>query len=166
MSPKSSTRAKLSVHLLAQGQAEAANMSSSEKLAKLQEKLSELLEEQEIPVDKDKLHARIETIDPSTATTEIVLKAVVAYLVEDLEFEEEDVEELKEQGQAMLGGILASAGMQQDVEITDKSNVNGTPENNAVVIKDVRSYKAQLQTTTGPQPIKHITEFEDLEPKL
>jgi insulysin len=166
MSPKSPSRAKLSVHLLAQGQAQAANMSSSEKLAKLQEKLTELLEEQEIPVDKDKLHARIKTIDPSTGNADTVLQVMVAYLVKDLGIDEEEVEELMEQGQAMLGGVLASAGMQTELEMGDKPAVNGSATSNAIVIKDVRAYKAQLQTTSGPQPYKHITEFEDLEPKL
>src|ERR1700760_3406331 len=166
MSPKSPNRAKLSVHLLAQGQAQAANMSPSEKLAKLQEKLSELLEEQEIPVDNEKLHARIKTIDPSTGNADTVIQVMVAYLVKDLGIDEEEVEELVEQGPAMLGSVLASAGMQSDVEMDDKPAVNGAATSNAVLIKDVRAYKAQLQTTSGPQPYKHITEFEDLEPKL
>ena len=166
MSPHSTNRAKLCVHLLAQGQAEAAKMSTSEKRAKLQEKVTELLEEQEIPVDEKKLSARIETIDPATATADTVAKTITDHLIEDVELEEEDVEEFMEQGQAMLGSLLVSAGMQQPVQIEDKPAVNGAAQLKAVVIKDVHAYKATLQTTTGPQPIKHITEFEEIEPKL
>lgn len=34
------------------------------------------------------------------------------------------------------------------------------------VIKDVRNFKAMLQISAGPQPVKHISEFEDLDSKL
>lgn len=34
------------------------------------------------------------------------------------------------------------------------------------VITDVREFKAKLQVSAGPQPVKHISEFEELSTKL
>jgi insulysin len=33
-------------------------------------------------------------------------------------------------------------------------------------ITDVREFKSMLQVSAGPQPVKHISEFEDLDAKL
>lgn len=40
---------------------------------------------------------------------------------------------------------------------------NGTKPH---VITDVREFKSMLQVSAGPRPVKHITEFEELESKL
>lgn len=40
---------------------------------------------------------------------------------------------------------------------------NGTTP---VVITDVREFKSKLQISAGPQPVKHISEFEELDSKL
>lgn len=34
------------------------------------------------------------------------------------------------------------------------------------IITDVREFKSKLQVSAGPQPVKHISEFEDLDSKL
>jgi insulysin len=34
------------------------------------------------------------------------------------------------------------------------------------IIKDVREFKSMLQVSAGPQPVKHISEFEELDSKL
>ncbi|CAG8979190.1 hypothetical protein HYALB_00000326 [Hymenoscyphus albidus] len=34
------------------------------------------------------------------------------------------------------------------------------------IITDVREFKSRLQVSAGPQPVKHISEFEEMEPKL
>jgi insulysin len=34
------------------------------------------------------------------------------------------------------------------------------------IITDVREFKSMLQVSAGPQPVKHISEFEDLDSKL
>jgi insulysin len=34
------------------------------------------------------------------------------------------------------------------------------------IITDVREFKSLLQVSAGPQPVKHISEFEDLDSKL
>jgi insulysin len=44
-----------------------------------------------------------------------------------------------------------------------KQEGNGTTP---YIITDVREFKSKLQVSAGPQPVKHISEFEELEPKL
>ena len=34
------------------------------------------------------------------------------------------------------------------------------------IITDVREFKSKLQVSAGPQPVKHISEFEELDSKL
>lgn len=162
MSTKSTKRTKLSVHLIAQGQAQAAKLTASEKLAKLEEKLVELLEEQDITVD-EKFKSRIQSIDTETADIDSVAKVVQDYLINDLDYEDDEVEELMESGKPMLGSLLVSSGIQKPVE---EAPVNGAATRKATVVSDVHKYKAQLMATTGPRPVRDITEFEDIEPKL
>lgn len=43
------------------------------------------------------------------------------------------------------------------------------PEGNGTtpyVITDVREFKSKLQVSAGPQPVQHISQFEDLDSKL
>jgi hypothetical protein len=53
---------------------------------------------------------------------------------------------------------------------TDQGVKNGLPANGIapILIDDakVREFKASLQVSSGAVPVKDITEFEDLEPKL
>ncbi|KAL5322523.1 hypothetical protein ACEPPN_010496 [Leptodophora sp. 'Broadleaf-Isolate-01'] len=53
---------------------------------------------------------------------------------------------------------------QEDGEAIDvKQEGNGTTP---YVITDVREFKSKLQVSAGPQPVKHISEFEELDSKL
>jgi insulysin len=44
-----------------------------------------------------------------------------------------------------------------------KAEGNGTTP---FIITDVREFKSKLQVSAGPQPVKHISEFEELDSKL
>jgi len=44
-----------------------------------------------------------------------------------------------------------------------KAEGNGTTP---YIITDVREFKSKLQVSAGPQPVKHISEFEELDSKL
>jgi len=44
-----------------------------------------------------------------------------------------------------------------------KAEGNGTTP---YIITDVRAFKSKLQVSAGPQPVKHISEFEELDSKL
>lgn len=44
-----------------------------------------------------------------------------------------------------------------------KREGNGTTP---FIITDVREFKSRMQVSAGPQPVKHISEFEELDAKL
>lgn len=51
----------------------------------------------------------------------------------------------------------------------DGEAIEVKPEGNGTtpyVITDVREFKSKLQVSAGPQPVKHISEFEELDSKL
>jgi len=51
----------------------------------------------------------------------------------------------------------------------DGEVISVKPEGNGTtpyVITDVREFKSRLQVSAGPQPVKHISEFEELDSKL
>ena len=53
---------------------------------------------------------------------------------------------------------------EEDGEVTEaKPEGNGTTP---FIITDVREFKSKLQVSAGPQPVKHISEFEELDSKL
>jgi insulysin len=54
---------------------------------------------------------------------------------------------------------------QEDGEIIEeiKKDGNGTTP---FIITDVREFKSKMQISAGPQPVKHISEFEELDAKL
>lgn len=55
---------------------------------------------------------------------------------------------------------------QEDGEIIGnikKEDGNGTTP---FIITDVREFKSKMQISAGPQPVKHISEFEELDAKL
>ena len=55
---------------------------------------------------------------------------------------------------------------QEDGEIIGeikKKEGNGTTP---FIITDVREFKSKMQVSAGPQPVKHISEFEELDAKL
>lgn len=53
---------------------------------------------------------------------------------------------------------------EEDGEVVPvKADGNGTTP---FVITDVREFKSRMQISAGPQPVKHISEFEELDSKL
>jgi insulysin len=51
----------------------------------------------------------------------------------------------------------------------DGEAIEVKPEGNGTtpyVITDVREFKSRMQISRGPQPVKHISEFEELDSKL
>lgn len=53
---------------------------------------------------------------------------------------------------------------------TDENNSAANPadekSHNLYIIEDVRDYKSRLAVTAGPQPMKDLSEFEDIDAKL
>lgn len=64
----------------------------------------------------------------------------------------------------MVLGLNKDRKDPEDGEVTSVGvAANGTTP---YVITDVREFKSMLQVSAGPQPVKHISEFEDLDSKL
>ena len=70
-----------------------------------------------------------------------------------------------EKGMKVLG-LNKDSQDQEDGDVhgeIKKKQGNGTTP---FIITDVRDFKSRMQISAGPQPIKHISEFEELDAKL
>lgn len=65
---------------------------------------------------------------------------------------------------------LHALGLNKDrKDVEDGEAISVKPQGNGTtpfVITDVREFKSKLQVSAGPQPVKHISEFEELDSKL
>lgn len=121
--PSSSTRAKASVHLIAQGGSSsnsAAAGSSSENLKKLTSALSQALTQlggdssSTAAVDDTALSQQLSKLDLSSGTSldpKKVMGALTSYLRDSAGLAEERVKELVEQGEGLLGQILPALNL-------------------------------------------------------
>ena len=70
----------------------------------------------------------------------------------------------------VIGKDMKILGLNKDhKDEEDGETVSVNTEGNGTtpyIITDVREFKSMLQVSAGPQPVKHISEFEDLESKL
>jgi insulysin len=70
----------------------------------------------------------------------------------------------------VVGKGLKVLGLNKDRKDEEDGEVASveTDENGTIpyIITDVREFKSMLQVSAGPQPVKHISEFEDLDSKL
>jgi len=166
-----------------------------EQKEKLFQMLQQFLSSQEVLVDSDQLEMRLADMDVSGGDTKALLKAVTAYLVTDIGVAPDKAKAVIEQGRSFLGSEHGSIvvqpftvspgepanGVTMYVEQGPTDNmgvVNGEPvvkgaadmvfkrENERVKIEDVHEWKAGLQVSAGPKPVRPLHEFEDLEAKL
>ena len=73
-------------------------------------------------------------------------------LTQDAKVEEGKAREVVQQGLVALGGVA------------EEKKDGG--ENKAVVIEDVHAWKASLMVDAGAQPVRPLSDFEDIESKL
>ena len=173
--PSSPTRAKASVHMIAQSSAQdiAAKTSSSEKREKLVSTLVQMLEQLGLEdVDAKDLTKRMEKVDIASGDTGGIASAVGAYLKESAGMVAEQVEQVVEQGKVALDQILPSLGIvTQDVAPMANGEAgevvtNGESHSKTIVIEDVKAFKASMPLSAGTRPVKDLREFEELEAKL
>jgi insulysin len=69
-----------------------------------------------------------------------------------------------EKGMKVLG-LDEDRKDEEDGEVVSEAKV---PDNGTIpyIITDVREFKSLMQVSAGPQPVKHISEFEELDSKL
>lgn len=68
-----------------------------------------------------------------------------------------------EKGMKALGLNKDKKDSEDGEVVAVKAEGNGTTP---YIITDVREFKSMLQVSAGPQPVKHISEFEELDSKL
>lgn len=204
ISPTSTHRAKLSVHMLAQNALPTPTAASSpapsppppqEQKEKVFQVLQQFLSSQEVLVDSDQLEKRLADTDTSSGDTKALLKTVTAYLTIDVGVAPDKAKAVIEQGRSFLGSELGSIAMQPFTvtpgELANGVTMYGEPgptdkldivngqltatgavevvfkrENGRVKIENVHEWKAGLQVSAGPKPVRPLHEFEDLEAKL
>jgi len=172
INPTSPARAKLSIHMIAQLSAKSIGdtMDSAEQKEKVISLLGKYLNSLGLEVDDEKITNRFADVDVVGGDEAGIIHAMEAYLSNDIQVEDGRAKDVIEQGQQLLGTVLPSLG----IEVRPAAKINGIDHEGDDVpvtkvttfIGNVHEYKAGLQASAGARPVKHISEFEDLEPKL
>jgi insulysin len=160
ISPASTHRAKLSVHLIAQ--AKPKEPSEQEKIGSAIAKITTILKEENITPDLEKLKTRF--TDPAAFET-----AINAYVTEDLKLEKAQADKILDEAKAALG-LAELEKKLEDIQVLEDGDVEhkvaevkaGEP----VLIKDVHSWKAGLQMSTGVRPVRDLADFLEGSAKL
>jgi insulysin len=171
ISPQSSKRAKLSVHLLAQSSPSeiAKSMSPEDQAAKVFTLLTQFFNANGVSVDQEALKTRLESTSLGNGE-DGVIEAARKYLKEDAKVDDEKTKKVLEEGKAALKQAMPNLGIEPSPP-TDQEAVasNGDAQgkqNPAVEIKNVVFWKAGLEVSKGARPVTDLSEFEELEPKL
>lgn len=166
--PTSTERAKLSVHMIAQGSAEdIAATSSEEQRLSLIEALSEYLGSAGLKVDDEKLRQSFEQVDVASGDQDSILSAVRQHVSSELPTDKVDT--LIEQGRQVLGSVLMQLGVKTPAgadHAVNGTEVSKTPTKPTTIIENVHDWKASLEVSAGPSPVADLSEFEEVEPKL
>ncbi|KAF2140293.1 uncharacterized protein K452DRAFT_230558 [Aplosporella prunicola CBS 121167] len=170
ISPHSPTRAKLSIHLLAQNSAAAVTQSVSpdKQTEQLITMVSQFLNSEGVAATPDGLESRLKDVDlgmVSADDTQSLNQAIQAYLQEDLKLEADKSADVLKKGQALMAQMLPQLGVEVTPQGAGSTGGLAQPRE-PVIITDVRDFKASLQVGKGPKAVKELSEFEDLEPKL
>lgn len=171
--PTSPARAKLSIHMVAQLSPKALGdtMDSAEQKEKVITALGKYLNSLGIEADAEKLNKRFTNVDVAGGDQPGIIEAIVAYISEDIEVGAEKAKDVIEQGKKLLGTILPGLGIEVFPAGKTEDCVVGT-SNDAPEVKpttfidNVHEYKSELQVSAGARPVKDLSEFEDIEPKL
>lgn len=177
INPDGQTRAKLAVHMIAQGSAEAIaeslHLSANEQKDKLLDTLGQLLSGLGVSVDPANLKQNFVGVDVSQGDQPAILDAVSSSLKQTAGLAAEQLETVLVEGKAALGQVLTSLGIKSSDAVNGSSNgeTNGngharTPTRGAVLIEDVHAFKASMLLTTGATPMRDLSQFEDFEAKL
>jgi insulysin len=114
---------------------------------------------------RSKLAIHMKAQSPPSSDTSTVME-VVGKVMEVVGEVVGKVMEVVGKGLKVLGLNKDPKG-EEDGEVASVASVdvegNGTTP---YIITDVREFRSMLQVSAGPQPVKHISEFEDLDSEL
>jgi insulysin len=146
------------VHLLAQNTASdlLEKATTEDQPTILTAALTKLFAAHNISTNSEKLASRLKGRRLSISNPVPITEAVTQYLTEDASVPAEQAQEIVAQGLLALGGASEPQAEQAQSE--------GVKE--AVVIEDVHAWKASLVVDAGAQPVRPLSDFEDIESKL
>jgi len=172
INPTSPTRAKISVHMIAQSSPKTVvgNMTPAEQQEKVIDTIGKYLTAMGIQADTERLTGCLEAVDVVGGDQAGIIEAISTYLGENADLSEDDASEVLEQGQQLLGTILPSLGIEVKQTVDGVDGIEELPEvppvKETTLIENVRDYKASMKLTSGRRPVVELSEFEDTEPKL
>lgn len=167
--PGSPNRSKASVHLVAQASADdiAAKTDPAEQKTKLVAMLSQVLTQLGVEPDNVALTTRLEKVDVSGGDSDGILAAVGGYLKETAGMAAEQIEQVLAQGKVVLAQALPSIGIKpKGTEPVEVAATEEKGDSKTIIIDDVKAFKASMPLSAGARPVKDLSEFEELEPKL
>lgn len=160
ISPSSSKRSKLSVHLQAQSKPKEPTL--DEKKASAISALQVILSEHKIESKLDELQTRIN----DTSSAEAIPEAVSTYLGDVLTLEKEVADKVLDETKAALG--VADSGLSAEPEVLDETaDVESvTDASHPVLIRDMHAWRASMQVSAGVRPVRNLDEFVEVVEKL
>lgn len=166
--PSSEVRSKLSIHLLAKSSPSdvAKSMSPEQQKEGLASMMAQLLASGGIEADVAKITTRLEGIDLSAGNPAVIVDAMVQYLKADAGLSEDQASAVKTQAETVMPQMLPQLGIQAPQSTESAGDSEDIKTKKATVIKDVHAWKASLALSAGATPVRDLSEYEDLEPKL
>ncbi|KAI9841127.1 MAG: Insulinase (Peptidase M16) [Sclerophora amabilis] len=168
--PSSPSRSKLSVHMIAQALSTpvATNATPAEQKEQFLLLINQYLDSEGVKGNSEKLQERFKDVDITQGDQAVTLDAISKYLAEDIKLDAEKTSLIVGQGVTLLSVVLPSLGIAipstRQEELADSSDTSRIKE--AITIEDVHAFKAKLAVSRGAIPVKQLSDFEDLEPKL
>jgi len=159
ISPSSSKRSKLSVHLQAQ---------SKPKEPTLDEKKASAIAALQIILTEHKIEAKPEDVKTSinnASSAEAIPEALSSYL-SGLTLEKTVADKVLDETKAALG--VADSGLPAEPEVLDETaDVKSvTDASHPVLIKDIHAWKAGMQVSAGVRPVRNLEDFVEVAEKL
>ncbi|OJJ43998.1 hypothetical protein ASPZODRAFT_18773 [Penicilliopsis zonata CBS 506.65] len=160
IAPQSSTRAKLSIHLIAQSNTNGnAADGPQDRQARVVAELGKQLEAAGFAADTDRLEAALKK---ATEKSE-VLSAFHTFMLSEMSLSEEQAKPVLSKAEQNLGLVFGSPA--EGSELTNSGTEK--PQQPAITyITNVPEFKTRLSVSAGPHPVTDLTEFEDFDPKL
>ncbi|USW51351.1 Putative peptidase M16, metalloenzyme, LuxS/M16 peptidase, peptidase M16, middle/third [Septoria linicola] len=176
-SPSSDVRSTFAVQLVAQSSAEdiAAKTTDMEKCEKLADGLIALFAQMGLQAeaeDRTKLVKEFKKADVSKGESQPTLNAVGTWLAA-VGLDEESTKAVLAQSEQALPQLFPAAGIvsaqapaETNGHAASTGTSNGVKKVERILVEDVKAWKASMPLAANPKPVKDVTEFEELEPKL
>jgi insulysin len=160
ISPSSSKRSKLSVHLQAQSKPKEPTL--DEKKQSAIAALQVILTEHKIEYKADDLQSLVN----NASTADALPDTFTTYFHDVLKITPEVAGTVLDETKAALG--VADSGLPAEPEVlsgnADAKNVSNA--SHPVIIKDIYAFKASMQVSAGVRPVKALEEFVEVSEKL